>query len=94
MGRRKSFPAPEDRTINEPMILIPPDRILALYNQEICPAIVKLRVDSVVRQWFIDEAHKSQWAEVSFHGHQCLLRANIAAGHEEKPSPQLYQRVG
>ena len=76
MARRYDFPDPRERSPKFPSVIIEPEQVLDLYNQE-HPDSEYANVSETVRAWFISAALSRGWAAAEFHGQQCLLRANV-----------------
>lgn len=79
MPRKFVFPIPEDRSINRPSVLLSPNQILGLYNQE-HPKAKVVQIDTTVKLWISDTAKELRWVECRFSGNQCVLIANIVLG--------------
>ncbi|TPQ39349.1 hypothetical protein C2U71_23120 [Burkholderia ubonensis] len=75
MGRPREFPDPNDRSINDPSIIVNAADVLGYYNQE--KGDDKERVVDSVKQWYKEEANKQGWDSAEFHGNQCVLTAEI-----------------
>ena len=71
MSRLLQFPDPNDRSLNNPSILVSSTRVLGLYRQ-----LTKNResgITETVKDWFISEAKNRGWNSAHFNGMQCLL---------------------
>ena len=67
------FPDPNERSKNEPRVLVGPAQILGLYNQYINPTPKKQDVTSDILNWFKVEALNRGWDICECYGHQCIL---------------------
>jgi hypothetical protein len=63
MAREFKFPDANDRSKNNPAVLCPAERVLALYNQDHENANAT-RIYQKVRTWFEAEAKTQGWADV------------------------------
>jgi hypothetical protein len=77
MAKNFVFPDPNDRTPNEPIVMVSSAEILGLYNQ--VNTYDKIgRVTQEVQDWFTNEAvNKYNWHTATFTGNQCLLTMNL-----------------
>lgn len=82
MARHYDFPDPDDRSPNEPTVIVDPKQVLGLYNQE-HPDDPYTNMSEAVRLWFVDTSTKRGWDDAKFHGQQCLLRANVQRVHNK-----------
>lgn len=71
MSKPFKFPDPNDRSYNEPRVIMNPEDILKLYNQE--KDEKQLRVTKPVRDWFEGKAKSFDWDIAEFTGNQCTL---------------------
>ena len=80
------FPDPNDRTINQPALLIEPIDVVKIchscgYNQTVSGTTIvdteKALVTTTMKNWFIQRAANSGWAEAEFVGSQCFLKAKL-----------------
>ena len=78
MARPRVFPDPNDRSVNNPSIIVDSVDVLGYYNQQ--TGDDKERVVDSVKDWYKDEAKKQGWASAEFHGNQCVLTADIKRG--------------
>ena len=78
------FPDPNDRSFNEPRIIIGPEDILKLYNQE--KHVEQERVTAPVREWFVGRAESFDWDTAEFTGNQCTLSVKgMKDFHKDEP---------
>ena len=83
MSKDVIFPFPEDRTINDPAVLLSTKEVLAVYNRylAICNQHGDQLVDRVtehVQQYIVELADDKGWKSVEFIGAgQCLLKSGI-----------------
>lgn len=78
MARPRVFPDPDDRSVNNPSIIVNTEDVLGYYNQQ--TGDDKERVVESVKTWYKDEAVKQGWNSAEFHGNQCVLIADIKRG--------------
>lgn len=67
------FPDPNDRSKNDPCIIINTKRVLGLYNQDHPEEENMQKVTEKVQGWITDVAKEKGWDEVKFSGGQCIL---------------------
>ena len=67
------FPDPDDRSKNNPCIIIDNDKVLGLYNQDHEPEERMQKVTQKVQGWIKDRATELGWDNVKFAGGQCIL---------------------
>ncbi len=75
MARPRVLPDPNDRSVNNPSIIVDALDVLGYYNQQ--TGEDKERVVDSVKEWYKQEAIKQGWSAAEFHGNQCVLTANI-----------------
>lgn len=80
-GRPFEFPDPDDRSANEPAIIVKVPQILGLYNQA-HPEEPMSRVVQSVQDWFVQEARKENWSNAEFAGSECILRNDDIKKHK------------
>ncbi len=68
-------PDPNDRSPNNPSIIVEANQVLGLYNQ--ANGTDRTRVVESVKTWFENKMHDEGWTEVHFSGNQCLLSVKI-----------------
>lgn len=73
-GRPYVFPDPNDRSVNEPAVIVKVPQILGLYNQAHSDEEPMSRVVQSVQDWFVAEAKAEQWDVAEFAGSECILR--------------------
>ena len=66
------LPDPDDRSKNDPCIIMDTKKVLGLYNQSHDDEEMQ-KVTPKVQEWTIAEAQKNGWDEARFIGNQCLL---------------------
>ena len=71
MSKPLQFPDPNDRSFNEPRVIMNPKDILKLYIQE--SGTKQERVTAPVRDWFVKRAKDYGWDNADFTGSQCTL---------------------
>ncbi|WP_156500052.1 hypothetical protein [Ectothiorhodospira sp. BSL-9] len=77
-GRPFEFPDPNDRSVNNPHVIVERNAILGLYNQA-NPSNQASNVSESVRKWFEQEAMARGWAKVMFpNQNTAVLEANVA----------------
>ena len=70
-----NFPDPNDRTPNQPCILLSPTDVL-----KICKKLMtnnSTAVTEKMREALVKEALRAGWTGATFLGHQCLLHASF-----------------
>ena len=78
MPRRFVFPDPQNRSVNEPTVIMSSAQILGLYNQENPGSGKAAYVTDAVRNWTTSTAQQAGWSEVTFSGNQALLTAKVS----------------
>ena len=74
MARPFVFPDPDDRSKNNPAVIVISEQVIGLYNQYNNDGAEVQKVTSTVKDWFVDEAQSNQgWDEAKFVGSQCIL---------------------
>lgn len=74
MARPYVFPDPDDRSKNNPAIIVSSEQVIGLYNQLNKDGDEMQRVTPKVQEWFITEAKENQgWDDARFAGNQCIL---------------------
>ena len=73
MARPYIFPDPDDRSKNNPAVIVSSDQVIGLYNQLNKDGDEMQRVTSKVQEWFLEEAKRQGWDECKFAGNQCIL---------------------
>lgn len=79
MSRPYTLPDPNDRSVNNPSLIVDGTQVLGLYNQE-NKADKKERVVESVKEFYKNTAMEQGWNTVSFHGSQAVLVANVRLG--------------
>ena len=77
MPRKFVMPDPEDRSQNEPAVILSPTQVLGLYNQENTND-KKTRIVDSVKDTVEKQAKSAGWDEVESIGNQMLLRKKWA----------------
>ena len=75
MARPYVFPDTNDRSPNDPSIIVSTEQVLGIYNQDFDEDMQ--RVTSKVVDWFKAEATNYKWDKVEFIGNQCILSVNL-----------------
>ncbi len=70
---RYVLPDPDDRSKNDPCIILETKKVLGLYNQCHGDEEDMQKVTQKVQDWTVTEAKNSGWDEVKFIGSQCIL---------------------
>ena len=78
MARPFLIPDPNDRSVNEPSVIVSGNQVLGYYNQH-NKQNKKTRVVSSVQQWYMNEAAKAGWTHQVFSGSQCILTKFITS---------------
>lgn len=76
MPRPFVFPDPNDRSPNDPSIIVSPNQVLGIYRQYTGEKME--RITSKVQEWFCDQAkNKYGWDDARFSGNQCILEVKM-----------------
>lgn len=83
-GRPFEFPDPNDRSVNEPHIMLERREMIGLHNQA-NPGAEAKNVSDTVKTWLEREAKSRGFNTVAFVGNTAILGANVKviAGNEE-----------
>lgn len=73
MAGKYVFPDPNDRSKNDPCIIMENKKVLGIYNQSHPDEEDMQKVTEKVQDWIKKEANKIGWDEVKFAGGQCIL---------------------
>lgn len=73
MAGKYLFPDPDDRSKNDPCIIVNNKKVLGIYNQAHPKEEDMQKVTSKVQEWFKDKAEKMGWNDVKFSGGQSIL---------------------
>lgn len=73
MARKYVFPDPDDRSKNNPCIIVDNDKVLGLYNQEQDADNKMQKVTQKVQDWIKEQATELGWDNIKFAGGQCIL---------------------
>lgn len=73
MAGQYLFPDPDDRSKNDPCIIVNNKKVLGIYNQAHPKEEDMQKVTSKVQEWFKEKAEKMKWDDVKFSGGQCIL---------------------
>ena len=71
MPRPYVFPDPNDRSPNNPSVIVSSQQVLGLYNAGNSERMDK--VTDKVRSWFTNAAKEKGWDGAQFSGGQCFL---------------------
>lgn len=77
MARPFVFPDPNDRSKNDPSIIVTSQQVIGIYNQDNKDGDEMQKVTKKVQDWFLAEAKRQGWDEYSFSGNQCILKNNF-----------------
>jgi len=75
MPRPFVFPDPNDRSPNNPSVIVSPAQVLGLYNQYNDDKMEK--ITKRVQEWFVNKADEYGWTERRFSGNQCFLSLDL-----------------
>ena len=67
------FPDPNDRSKNDPCVIVDNKKVLGIYNQEHPDEENMQKVTDKVQEWFNEKADELGWDESKFAGGQCIL---------------------
>ena len=73
MAGQYVFPDPNDRSKNDPCVIVDNKRVLGIYNQAHPEEENMQKVTDKVQEWFKDEAETRGWDNSKFAGGQCIL---------------------
>lgn len=73
MSRLYVFPDPDDRSKNDPSIIVSSKKVLGIYNQEHEAEENMQKVTQKVQDWFKEKAEENGWDDIRFSGGQCIL---------------------
>lgn len=73
MAGQYVFPDPDDRSKNDPCIIVSNKKVLGMYNQAHPEEENMQKVTDKVQNWVKDVASNKGWDEVKFAGGQCIL---------------------
>ena len=76
MPRKYVLPDPDDRSKNDPSIIVSSKKVLGIYNQEHDDEDMQ-KVTQKVQEWFKSKAIEKGWDDVRFSGGQCILENNF-----------------
>lgn len=77
MSRPYVFPDPDDRSKNDPSIIVQSQQVIGIYNQYNPDGDEMQRVTDKVKNWFLDYSKEQGWSEANFAGNQCILKNNF-----------------
>lgn len=73
MAGQYVFPDPDDRSKNDPCIVVSNKKVLGMYNQAHPEDENMQKVTDKVQTWIKDAAKEKGWDEIKFAGGQCIL---------------------
>lgn len=73
MSRKYVLPDPDDRSKNDPSIIVNSKKVLGIYNQEHTEEEDMQKVTQKVQDWFKAKAEEKGWNDIRFSGGQCIL---------------------
>ena len=69
-----NFPDANDRTPNNPCILLDHKEVIKIYNDDSKHYHDQVsKINNTVREWFEEKAQKYDWNDIKVIGGQCLL---------------------
>ena len=77
MPRAFVFPDPNDRSFNEPKVIVDQPKILGLFNQITGSSPKRQMVTDEIKDWFCKEADSRGWDTADFVGNQCTLGVEL-----------------
>lgn len=77
MSRPFVLPDPDDRSKNEPCIIVSSQQVIGIYNQYNSDGDEMQKVTDKVKEWFINYSKEQGWDESDFAGNQCILKNNF-----------------
>lgn len=75
MARPFVFPDPNDRSPNNPSIIVSPTQVLGIYKQYTGEKME--RITSRIQEWFCAKAVEYGWDIARFSGNQCILEVKL-----------------
>ena len=75
MARPFVFPDPNDRSPNNPSVIVSSTQVLGIYNQSSGEKMKN--VTEKVQTWFCEQAHTYMWDDAKFSGNQCILTVDL-----------------
>ena len=82
-------PDPNDRSPNNPSIIVEANQVLGLYIQ--ANGTDSTRVVESVKTWFENKMHDEGWTEVHFSGNQCYCQLKYHPFQEQ--THQIMERM-
>ena len=73
MAGQYVFPDPDDRSKNDPCIIVSNKKVLGMYNQAHLEEENMQKVTDKVQNWVKEVASDKGWDEVKFAGGLCIL---------------------
>ena len=73
MAGQYVFPDPDDRSKNDPCIIVSNKKVLGMYNHAHPEEENMQKVTDKVQNWVKEVASDKGWDEVKFAGGQCIL---------------------
>ena len=73
MAGQYVFPDPDDRSNNDPCIVISNKKVLGIYNQGHPEEENMQKVSDKVQTWITEMAKSKGWDDIKFAGGQCIL---------------------
>lgn len=75
MARPYAFPDPNDRSPNDPSIIVSPNQVRGIYNQYTGDNMERVTIK--VQDWFCGKAKDYGWDDARFSGNQCILEVKL-----------------
>ena len=75
-GRPRVFPDPNDRSKNDPAVIVQSRQVIGIYNQE--TGEQAQYVTDHIKTWFCGEDKNRGWDSADFINNQCLLKMNLS----------------
>lgn len=77
MARPFMMPDPNDRSYNDPAVIVSPQQVLGIVNQNSKKGKKALNVTQEVRDEFERLADDAGWDNIEFIGQQCMLKVTL-----------------
>lgn len=77
MSRPFVLPDPDDRSKNEPCVIVSNQQVVGIYNQYNSDGDEMQKVTDKVKEWFVVYSKEQGWDEADFAGGQCILKNNF-----------------
>ena len=73
ISRKYVLPDPDDRSKNDPCIIVSSKKVLGIYNQAHEDEDDMQKITQKVQDWFAKTSKDAGWDDIRFSGGQCIL---------------------